>query len=158
MSACPAVSLASVAQEAITKTRECLSRENPTDTNTCEYYNIGENHTLHTHPRGTPVPSDVDIDTTTKLNKEWLCLALVPQKKVICTNIKTQAKCEHDLFKEDDEWKPANSSIFKWHFRNESDARLILDQLRQDKSREYKIVKTNDSTYPYEIFYREVQS
>jgi len=93
-SECPVIREAGTA---ISRTQECLQTEKPADTNKCEYYSIGENYTFHTHPRGTPQPSEQDIETTKKLNKEWLMLGLVPQKKVVGVNLVTGERCEHPI-------------------------------------------------------------
>jgi proteasome lid subunit RPN8/RPN11 len=41
-------------------------------------------YTFHTHPNGEiDYPSDTDIDTTTKLKKDWLLIGVARKNKVV---------------------------------------------------------------------------
>ena len=43
----------------------------------------GDRYTYHTHPYGTPEPSAPDRKTTTRLNKDWLLIGLVPSRELV---------------------------------------------------------------------------
>ena len=40
-------------------------------------------YTYHTHPRGTPAPSELDKRTTKRFGKELLAIGLVPSREVV---------------------------------------------------------------------------
>lgn len=86
------------AREFIERTKSCLNTGKFGDPNFCEVASIGHDYTFHTHPRGTRQPSDVDIKTTLDLRKRFLCIGLVPTKKVICYDLTTKKLvCEHKV-------------------------------------------------------------
>lgn len=51
----------------------------------CEtaYFSQENNYTYHTHPCGSPEPSQADIDTTNKFHKKFMFIGLVPTNKVV---------------------------------------------------------------------------
>lgn len=51
----------------------------------CEtaYLSDGDRFTYHTHPCGTPEPSEADRRTTSRLNKQWLLIGLVPSNEIV---------------------------------------------------------------------------
>ena len=91
------------AKEMILRTAKFMSEhpdssEGTVDEDGAEVASIGHNYTFHTHPRGTEQPSDTDIKTTAQLRKEFLCIGLVPQKKVVCYTMNDMQKsCEHGV-------------------------------------------------------------
>lgn len=48
------------------------------------YLSANDDFTFHTHPMGIEYPSDDDIRTTNNLNKEFLCIGIVPTGETIC--------------------------------------------------------------------------
>lgn len=82
---CPSVDRA-MFQKAIEATRKCLALNPNGDPVQCEtaILSDGDWYTFHTHPRGVEYPSDIDIETTKKLGKEYLCIGLVPDGRTIC--------------------------------------------------------------------------
>ena len=46
-------------------------------------FSEGNKYTYHTHPYGTPEPSNVDRKTTAKFKKDWLIIGLVPSNEVV---------------------------------------------------------------------------
>lgn len=69
------------------RTRKCMSGiNNDDDPIECEVAFLSENNkfTWHTHPGGTREPSQIDKKTTGKLNKEYLCIGLVPSGETVC--------------------------------------------------------------------------
>ena len=71
---------------AMDNTRKCLQLNPGVDPVMCETAVLSDNdwYTFHTHPRGVDYPSDVDIETTKRLGKEYLCIGLVPENRTIC--------------------------------------------------------------------------
>ena len=71
--------------EGINSTRSCLSNHPDTDPIKCEtaVLSSGNLFTYHTHPNGTPFPSDVDIKTTKRMGKRFLIIGLVPTNEII---------------------------------------------------------------------------
>ena len=70
----------------IDKTRQCINNQKDGDDPlVCEtaYLSKENDFTYHTHPNGTPMPSDIDRKTTARLNKNYLIIGLVPTRKVI---------------------------------------------------------------------------
>lgn len=71
----------------IEATRNCLAHSDGTweSAIACETAIFSENsrYTYHTHPNGTPAPSDKDRQTTAKFGKEWLIIGLVPTNEVV---------------------------------------------------------------------------
>lgn len=57
----------------------------------CEVAHIGRNYTWHTHTCGV-TPSDVDIMTTEKLGKRYLCIGHSPSKKSVCYDMQNGGK------------------------------------------------------------------
>jgi proteasome lid subunit RPN8/RPN11 len=84
------------AQEMIERSKKYMAEKHPSDTNDAEVASKGHNYTYHTHPRGTPTPSEPDLATTKALGKQYLCIGQVPQNKVICYDMNTGGvSCEH---------------------------------------------------------------
>lgn len=54
--------------------------------NGCEVLQVGHEYTWHTHPCNTK-PSGVDIASTKKLNRRYLCIGHAPSKKTICYDL-----------------------------------------------------------------------
>ncbi len=68
------------------QTRICLRNQKPgEDPLACEtaYLSKKDDFTYHTHPFGTPEPSEVDRETTSKLGKRYMIIGLVPQRKIV---------------------------------------------------------------------------
>lgn len=65
-----------------------------------EFYAETDQAFIHSHPNGVEQLSDVDIETHRKHNKPIACIALVPQKQVVCYNItknKVEPTCKWQL-------------------------------------------------------------
>lgn len=74
--------------EMINQTKLCLQNTNPQSHEAkvkCEtaLFSDLDGYTYHTHPNGTPEPSDIDIRTTARHKKKYLAIGLVPQNEVI---------------------------------------------------------------------------
>lgn len=71
----------------INKTRTCLGSSARTshDGLECETAYLSQNDlfTYHTHPNGTPMPSETDKKTTNRLNKRFMFIGLVPTNEVV---------------------------------------------------------------------------
>lgn len=71
----------------ITKTKTCLGSPQRTshDGLECEtaYLSNNDLFTYHTHPNGTPYPSETDKKTTNRLNKQYMFIGLVPTREVV---------------------------------------------------------------------------
>ena len=71
----------------IEKTRDCMGglREGEDDLK-CETASLSARNlfTYHTHPNGVREPSDVDRKTTKEMNKDYLCIGMVPSGEVVC--------------------------------------------------------------------------
>lgn len=71
----------------IGQTKSCMAKTDGTfkEYLACEtaYLSDGDRYTYHTHPMGTPEPSQADINTTKRLGKHWLLIGLVPSREVI---------------------------------------------------------------------------
>lgn len=83
--------------ELMQKTRQCLQNiGNDPDRVQCETALLSEQNkfTFHTHPDGTRYPSDIDKRTTKKLNKDYLCIGLVPNGETVCWHKKDNFKNE----------------------------------------------------------------
>ena len=52
-----------------------------------EYYTLSENLSFHTHPKGTPYPSLIDMNTAVKLEKPMMCIGQVPQRETTCWSV-----------------------------------------------------------------------
>jgi hypothetical protein len=92
-SVCPVIPEAA---EMINRSAKFMAEKHPQDTNDAEVASIGHDYTYHTHPRGTPQPSEADINTTTQLGKRFLCIGLVPNKEVICYDLQMGGvACKH---------------------------------------------------------------
>ena len=76
----------------IDKTRACMgSSDRKTDwALECEtaYLSNNKHFTYHTHPNGTPYPSDIDKKTTSRLKKSYLIIGLVPTREVVVYSAK----------------------------------------------------------------------
>lgn len=79
-------------KDLIEKTRVCMGSELRTsdDGLECEtaYLSDSDGFTYHTHPNGTPYPSDVDKVTTAKWKKRFLIIGLVPTNEVVVYSAK----------------------------------------------------------------------
>lgn len=75
---CPVRAFTPVARKIIAKTK-ATGRE---------YYALRGNCSIHTHPLGVPRPSVDDIRESRRIGKPCLCVALVPQRTVICWNVR----------------------------------------------------------------------
>ena len=86
----------SVFKNLINNTRQCLrSKGLPTNGDisvdqykpaiACEtaYFSLGNEFTYHTHPNGSPEPSDQDKITTSKHKKKFMFIGLVPSNEVV---------------------------------------------------------------------------
>ena len=78
----------------INKTRDCLrakgittpiSEDRFSEALTCEtaIFSKENDYTYHTHPNGSPKPSQTDKDTTNKFNKKFMFIGLVPTREVV---------------------------------------------------------------------------
>ena len=70
----------------IDRTRMCMDKLGPGKDNVvCEtaYLSANKDFTYHTHPNGTPFPSDIDRNTTHKLKKRFLIIGLVPNREIV---------------------------------------------------------------------------
>lgn len=74
-------------RELMSQTRRCISRTDGSykELLACETAALSEGtkYTYHTHPRGTPEPSNADRKTTARLNKDWLLIGLVPSNELV---------------------------------------------------------------------------
>jgi hypothetical protein len=68
------------------KTRQCMANNPDDDPIECEtaYLSANNEFTFHTHPQGTREPSEIDRNTTKRLNKDLLCIGLVPTGETVC--------------------------------------------------------------------------
>ena len=71
----------------IALTRGCMARTDGSFAEhlKCEtaYLSEGDRFTYHTHPRGSPDPSEADRRTTSRLKKDWLLIGLVPTNEIV---------------------------------------------------------------------------
>ena len=94
---CPIRTLTPLAQDILRKTQQHHR----------EYYATPTNPPIHSHPSGTPYPSDIDITTTQRLGKKNLCIVRVPQREVVCYNLtKIGATRDSDLI--------AGKTVCRW--------------------------------------------
>ena len=74
-------------RELMGRTSQCMSKiKDDDDPIECEvaYLSEDDKFTWHTHPQGTREPSSIDRITTKKLNKDYLCIGLVPTGETVC--------------------------------------------------------------------------
>lgn len=72
------------------ETKECMARRDatgfPKDTDKCEGVELSRLNlwSFHTHPHGKTTPSELDIQTNTKMNKSLMCIGLAPTGEIVC--------------------------------------------------------------------------